>query len=246
MFTVTDQFRYRGSNVPASLYDLSLNCIVNNLETVCTDTPAGYVLRDGLNLPRKMCDAMVEAYQLCGGKVDDRFVHIFKDVNRTQLGSVHVRDSKLTDAGLRILLRHKLYRLELANCDNLTYKSYTIIFKHAVNLEWLKVGPVVQLTPDCKMWARNPNLDDIPVGPNGNTPNIKSLALHETVETNLLGSMLRNLVQLENLDLSHCSGIGSLSCLSKLTSLHTLVLNNVPDLNRNNAIIIVCSLRTLV
>jgi len=246
------KFRHKEERVPESLFCLCLKYVARNLDTLCTETPDGYTLHDGLALPSEICEPFIEVYQSNGGEIFDHFAHLFVDVTKTNLRSVHISNSSITDDGLEYLLCHDLYELTLTNCQNLTHKTYINIFKHAVNLRSLTIGPNVQITPYNKLSNSSLSLDDLPSRIYKKAPNLRHFVLRAIAESPFtsdnifLGVMLDKLIQLRFLDLSYCLGVGSLRYLCKLTSLHTLILFDVPHLQNNDAIINICSLKSLV
>lgn len=246
------KFRHKEDRVPESLFCLCLKYVSRNLDTLCYEKPEGYTLHEGLALPSEICEPFIEAYQNHGGAIFDCFAHLFEDVTKTNLRSVHIRNSSITDDGLEYLLRHDLFELTLTNCQNLTHKTYINIFKHAVNLRSLTIGPNVQITPYNKLSNCSLSLDDIPMRINKKAPNLKHLVLRAisespyTSDNIFLGVMLDKLHQLRVLDLSYCLGVGSLRYVSRLINLHTLILFDVPHLQDNDAIIAICTLQSLV
>ncbi|XP_026808471.1 protein zer-1 homolog [Rhopalosiphum maidis] len=246
------KFRHKEERVPESLFCLCLKYVARNLDTLCTEMPNGYTLHDGLALPSEICEPFIETYQSNGGEIFDHFAHLFKDVTKTNLRSVHISNSSITDDGLEYLLCHDLYELTLTNCQNLTHKTYMNIFKHASNLRSLTIGPNVQITPYNKLSNSSLSLDDLPSRIYKKAPNLRHFVLRAIAESPFstdnifLGVMLDKLVQLRVLDLSYCLGVGSLRYLCKLTNLHTLILFDVPHLQNNDAILNICSLQTLV
>lgn len=247
------KYKHKEERSPDSLFSLCLKFVARNLDTVCSDSSAGYRLHEGLALPSEICEPFIETYQNNGGEIFDCFAHLFEDVTKTNLRSVHIRNSSITDNGLEYLLRHDLYELTLKNCQNLTHKTYINIFKHAVNLRSLSIGPNVQITPYSKLSNCTLTLDDIPLKINRRAPNLKHLVLRAIAESPFssdnifLGIMLDKLVQLRVLDLSYCLGVGSLQYLCKLTNLHTLILFDVPQLQDSSAAILnICTLTSLV
>lgn len=246
------KFRHKEERVPDSLFCLALKYVARNLDTLCTETPEGYTLHDGVALPSEICEPFIETYQNNGGEIFDCFAHLFEDVTKTNLRSIHIRNSSISDDGLECLLRHNLYDIILTNCQNLTHRTYRNIFKYAKNLRSLTIGPNVQITPYNKLNDSSLDLDDIPVKINKKAPNLKHLVLRAVAETPysndniFLGIMLDKLLQLRVLDLSYCLGIGSLQYLCKLTTLHTLILFDVPHLQENEGILHICTLKSLV
>ncbi|VVC39427.1 Hypothetical protein CINCED_3A020042 [Cinara cedri] len=247
------KYRHKEERSPESLFCLCLKYVARNLDIVCKDTPAGYTLHEGLALPSEICEPFIEAYQNNGGEIFDCFAHLFEDVTKTNLRSVNIRNSSITDDGLEYLLRHDLEELILTNCQNLSHKTYINIFKHAVNLRSLTIGPNVQITPYNKLSNCSLTLDDVPIIIHRKAPNLKHLVLRAIAESPFssdnifLGVMLDKLLQLRVLDLSYCLGVGSLRYLCKLNSLHTLILFDVPHLqDSSDAILNICTLTSLV
>lgn len=249
------KFRHKEERVPESLFCLCLKFVARNLNTICSETPEGYTLHDGLALPSEICEPFIEAYQNIG-ELFDGFAHLFQDVTKTNLISVHIHNSSITDNGLEYFLRHNLYELTLTNCQNLTHRTYTNIFKYSANLRSLNIGPNVQITPhNNELTNCSQTLDDIPKNIIKKAPNLKHLVLRAIIESSVmpyskdhtfLGDMLDKLSQLRVLDLSYCLNLGSLQNLCKLTNLHTLILFDVHNLQENGAIPHICSLQSLV
>ncbi|XP_050432826.1 protein zer-1 homolog [Adelges cooleyi] len=246
------KFRHKEKRVPESLFCLCLKYVASHLDLLCKETLEGYTLHEGLALPSEICEPFIETYQNNGNEIYDCFAHLFEDVTKTNLRSVHIRNSSITDDGLEYLLRHDLYELTLTNCHYLTHKTYKNIFKHANNLRSLTIGPNVQITPYNKLTNCSLSLDDVPIRINKKAPNLKHLVLRAIAESPyssdniFLGVMLDKLLQLRVLDLSYCLGVGSLRYLCKLTNLHTLILFDVPHLQDNEAILHICTLQSLV
>lgn len=246
------KFRHKEERVPESLFCLCLKYVAQNLDILCAETSNGYILRDGLALPREICEAFIEIYQKNGGQIFDDLAHIFVDVTKTNLRSVHICNSTISDGGLEFLLCHDLYELTLTNCQNLSHKTYINILKHSDNLRSLTIGPNVQITPYTKPPNSSLSLNDLPSRIYKKAPNLRHFVLRAIAESpfasdNLfLGFMIDKLTQLRFLDLSYCLGVGNLHFLRKLNSLHTLILFDVPHLQKNDAIINICSLKSLV
>jgi len=247
------KFRHKEERVPESLFCLCLKYVARNLDTLCTETPNGYTLHDGLALPSEICEPFIEIYQSNGGEIFDHFAHLFVDVTKTNLRSVNICNSSITDDGLEYLLCHNLYELTLINCQNITHKTFENILKHAVNLRSLTIGPNVQITPyNNKMLDSRLTLAAFSSKMNKKAPNLRHLVLRAVAESSfsndnvVLEAMLDKHPQLRFLDLSYCLGVGSLRFLCKFTTLHTLILFDVPHLQNHDAIINVCSLKSLV
>lgn len=70
---------------------------------------------------------------------------IFHDVHRTPLKYVAIRESTITDDGLRVLLRHNLASLSLWYCDNITTESWSTLLEYGNNLRELELGRSVDM-----------------------------------------------------------------------------------------------------
>lgn len=251
------EFRHKEEQVPDTLLRLCLKYVARNLDTLCVETPDGYTLHDGLALPKEIGEPLIETYQNNGGEIFDCFAHLFEDVTKTNLRSVHVRNSGITDDGLDFLLRHELQDLELINCQNLTHRTYLNIFQRSANLRSLTIGPNVKLAPmHLKSTEQgSPVLtDDDAMAVDAKAPNLRQLVLRAVAESppsydknnTFLADIIEKLPHLRMLDLSYCISVGSLRYLNQLTSLHTLIMFDVPHLQDHGAIINICALSTLV
>lgn len=248
------KFRHKEERVPESLFSLCLKFVARNLETICSESPEGYTLYEGLALPSEICEPFIETYQN-NGEFFDGFAHLFEDVTKTNLISVHIRNSSITDDGLEYVLRHNLYELTLTNCLSLTHRTYANIFKYAANLRSLTIGPNVQITPDTELVNCVQTLNEIPNSIIKRAPNLKHLVLRAIVDVSatpqskdrtFVGDMIDECLPLRVLDLSYCLNTGSLQNLCKLTNLHTLILFDVHNLQDTGAIPHICSLQSLV
>lgn len=248
------EFRHKEERVPDTLFRLCLKYVASNLDTLCVETSTGYTLHDGLVLPKEIGEPFIETYQNNGGEIFDCFAHLFEDVTKTNLRSVRVRNSGITDDGLEYLLRHDLHELELTNCQNLTHKTYLNIIERSANLRSLTIGPNVKIGPlHCNMTAP-PDLADDPMAIDSKVSNLRQLVLRAVPEshpsytrkTMFLADLVNKFPQLRMLDLSYSIGITSLRYLNQLTNLHTLIMFDVPHLHVHSAIINICSLTTLV
>lgn len=247
------KFKHKEERVPESLFCLCLKYVARNLDTICSEKPEGYTLHEGLALPSEICEPFIETYQNNGGEIFDCFTHLFEDVTKTNLRSINIRNSSISDDGLEKLLRHNLYEITLTNCLNLTQITYINIFKYAVNLRSLTIGPNIQIIPFSKSTNDAVSLDDdMRAKFSRKAPNLKHLVLRAiadspyTSDNIFLCDILDKLLLLRVLDLSYCLSVGDLSYLFKLTNLHTLILFDVPHLQDSNALLNICLAKSLV
>lgn len=244
------EFRLKMENVPESLLRMCIKSLANNMSKFCSETPNGFMLHEGLTLSRQMCEEFIECFQNNNYELTDSIANLFNDITRTTLRSVHIRNStKITDNGLKYLLQHNLDSLSITNCPKITYKGYTNIFERDSKLWSISIRPDEKITPYYDSSSCLQTSDKIN---NKKATNLKYLILRsvakssDSIDNQYLSDTLKNLSQLRFLDLSYCSGVGTLKYLSQLTSLHTLILFDVQNIQKNDAILNICALQSLV
>lgn len=124
---------------PESLTELCFQVICKNLDIISVRDEHDYrYLLKGVVFPSEICDKLIE-YVLRNDPDEDhdRFFTIFKNVWITKLKRVKVVGSNITDDSVQILTNHKLVRLELTDCPNLTNLSIDYINANAENLHTL-------------------------------------------------------------------------------------------------------------
>lgn len=208
-------------NTPDTLYDQSLNYIVKNLPAMTTLDPScrWRKLRDGVALPRELCETFLHRYQK-SQRVNNNIANMFRDRNVTRLKIIRLRNSRVTDEGLRFFLEHKPEELELVQCEYLSQASLETINNNSENLRSLKFGPVTYvLSQDENLYRSRgyviyaPNLQSLTIQRRG-------LAIFPTL-------LLKPLPNLVHLDLSECTSAGSIWALSEMKKLRSLILHSV-------------------
>uniref|UniRef100_A0A0K8TN85 Protein zer-1 homolog n=1 Tax=Tabanus bromius TaxID=304241 RepID=A0A0K8TN85_TABBR len=207
-----------------SLLELVYNYILNNINVVCDDNGSSehLELREGIVIPSEICDKLLEHQQkIVNRKVDDdEFVNIFRDVQRTRLKYVHLRNSNITNAGLKILLQHKLKSLSLWYCDKLTIHSRHALEKYGTCLRSLELGFDVDMLKHSEPNERTP-IDFQLLLPNLRRLVLTSVVLQPTLK-------FSHLQELNYLDLTSCIFADfNLEALINLPNLRTLILFNV-------------------
>lgn len=236
----------------SSLFDLSLKCVTWNIQILCSETRKGYTLHPEIALPKLICDRYIKLYQNIGGKINNRFAHIFKNVTKTKLGSLHIFDSNISDDCLKYLLRHNLREITLENCLKLSQETNINIIKYSCNLRTLAMGSNVRIIPHSEVLNISLSLDDIPERSSGEALKLTQLVLRGIEDIPFAfpylfsNNSLDKLLLLKVLDFSNCLNVGNLEYLRKFPNLHTLILFNVDILQDNDAISHICSLRSLV
>ncbi|XP_037806881.1 protein zer-1 homolog isoform X1 [Lucilia sericata] len=212
----------------------------HDIDDVDNDDEKRYHLRDGIVLPNDICDRLIDTYQKhFYRQFDDKFISLFRDTNRTSLNVVHLRNSHLTNYGLEILMRHKLYSLSMWYCDNVTVQSHELLAHYGESLRSLELGIGSHMLQNAE-----PN-DKDPVDFQFNCPHLRRLVLNGVVLHHRL--QFAHLEDLTHLDLTSCVLANfSLQALDTLPKLHTLILFNVwPIVNQLPAICCLRRLRTL-
>ncbi|KAM7358091.1 protein zer-1 homolog isoform 1-T1 [Cochliomyia hominivorax] len=233
---------------PLTLQDIVYRYICKNLDVIrCediddveSDDEKKYHLREGIVLPNDICDRLIDTYQKhFYRQFNDQFITLFRDTNRTSLNVVHLRNSILTNYGLEILMRHKLYSLSMWYCDNVTVQSHELLALYGESLRSLELGIGSHMLQNAE-----PN-DKEPVDFQFNCPHLRRLVLNGVVLHHRL--QFAHLQDLTHLDLTSCVLANfSLQTLDTLPKLHTLILFNVwPIVNQLPAICRLSRLRTL-
>lgn len=139
MADLDDLFHLNQYIGPESLAELCFQVICKNLDIISVKDKCEYRnLLKGVVFPSEICDKLIE-YVLRNDINEDHdcFFTIFKNVWITKLKRVKVVGSNITDDSVQILANHKLVRLELTDCPNLTDRSIDYINANAENLHTL-------------------------------------------------------------------------------------------------------------
>lgn len=231
-------------NSPDTLVDICARYCVEHLETFCDKSGSGkFLLRNGISIPNEICEKMLEVFQTENTLhyLDDNFVNIFRDTERTRLKRVNVHRSQITDIGLSVLMKHNIIELDISDCVLLGSCSLLAINNNGGSLLSLNIGNSTEILPmslfsdgfDSSMDIKDFGVIFSKYHQNGyllKTPNLRKLAIRnfkapdEQVYYPLL---LKPLTRLSHLDLSGCHHLGSLSCILSLKNLVSLVLYNV-------------------
>ncbi|XP_013189425.1 protein zer-1 homolog [Amyelois transitella] len=206
---------------PDSLFDICLNYIVENLNTITKlDPPNKYrKLKDDVVLPAEICEKFLRAYQR-NSRVSDSIANLFRDRTRTRLDSVKLRNSRITDEGLLYFMAHKPYEVDLVQCEYLSTASLDIINSKSENLVSLKFGPSTSVIPQDERLFRQR-------GYVINAPNLRRLTIQRRGGAIFPLLLLKPLTNLTYLDLSECASAGSIWALTGLKHLKSLILHSV-------------------
>lgn len=221
-----------------SLLETVFKFLANNLSLISqlnTETNT-WELKDDVIIPNEICDRFLQFYQSCSLDINDSFINIFKDTNRTPLKFVSLRNGSISDDGMRHLLNHKLISLSLWYCEKLTHATWQHLVANGSELKNLELGKLVDVLKNHE--------------PNEKTPLDFQLALPKLKRLVLNGVALQSSVsfshlhELSYLDLTACLFADfSLESLIHLPQLQTLILFNVWPLERE--IPTICKLKNL-
>lgn len=208
-------------NTPDRLYDICMDYIVSNLNTITTLDPQSRwrKLKDDIILPTEICEAFLDSYQK-SNRINDNIANLFRDRCRTRLDTVKLRNARITDESLKFFVEHKPSEVVLVQCEYLSQASLDVINANSENLIYLKFGPTTYLLSQ----------DDSVYRQRGyviNAPKLRSLTIHRRGLAIYPMLLLRPLTQLTHLDLSECTSTGSVWALNEIRNLRSLVLHSV-------------------
>ncbi|XP_055626640.1 protein zer-1 homolog [Toxorhynchites rutilus septentrionalis] len=205
-----------------TLLETTFRYLAKNLFIVCNINPVTHhlELKDDIIIPNEVCDRFLHYQQECGQDINDRFVNIFRDPGKSPLRNVRLRNSTITNEGMRILLRHKLNSLSMWYCNKITTASWNILIENCRQLKFLELGRYVDMLKHSE--------------PNEKTPIDFQLVLPQLRHLILNGVVLQpsiqfsHLAELSHLDLTACIFAEfSLKALVGLPKLKALILFNV-------------------
>ncbi|XP_059055315.1 protein zer-1 homolog [Achroia grisella] len=207
---------------PASLFDITMSFIVDNLNTITKvdASSRSRKLKDDILLPAEICEKFLAAYQK-NSRISDNIANLFRDRERTRLDTVKLRNSRITDDGLRIFMKHKPYEVELVQCEYLLPASLDIINANSQNLVSLKFGPLTNV-----LSAQNESLFR-QRGYIINAPKLRKLTIQRRGLAIVPRLLLKSLPNLTHLDLSDCSSNTSILAINELKNLKSLILYSV-------------------
>lgn len=207
---------------PDTLFDICMDYIVVNLNTITNFDPETRWRRfkDDVILPSEICEKFIKSYQK-KYRINDNIANMFRDKVRTRLSTVKLRNSRITDEGLRCLMEHKPYEVELNQCEYLSQSSLEIISNNSQNLHSLKFGPLTYVFPQDEGIYRQRGYIIY-------APNLKRLTIQRRGLAIFPLLLLKPLQHLTHLDLSECTSAGSIWALNEMNNLRFLVLHAVP------------------
>ncbi|XP_063698293.1 protein zer-1 homolog [Culicoides brevitarsis] len=223
-----------------SLLEVVFKYLADNLDIVChkrCDTDE-FELNEGVVIPNEICDRFLKFQQDCNQDISDHFIDIFRDTRKTPLKYVQLRNSSITDEGIKVLMRHNLTALSMWYCNAVTPACWETIVAYGQNLKYLELGKFVDILRHAEPNEKCP-LEPAITFP---LPNLQKLVLHSVVLTK--ETSFACLSQLKHLDLSGCILMDfGLSELQALPHLQTLILFNVWPLEQEFPVL--CKLQGL-
>lgn len=207
-------------SLPDSLFDLCMEYIVSNLNLITHLDPTSRWrrLNEDVVLPVEICETFLRTYQR-KFRVNDNIANVFRDKFRTRLNTVKLRNSRITDEGLRCLMEHKPYEVELVQCEYLSQASLETINNNSENLLSLKFGPVTYvLSQDETLYRQRGYII--------NAPNLRRLIIQRRGLAIFPLLLLKPLNNLTHLDLSECTSAASIWAHG-MDNLRVLILHSV-------------------
>ncbi|XP_045458216.1 protein zer-1 homolog [Melitaea cinxia] len=206
---------------PDTLLNLCMDYIVANLNIITKlDSVSRWrKLKDDIILPAEICEKFLQTYQK-KNRVNDNIANLFRDRSRTRLDRVKLRNSRITDEGLRCFMDHKPYEVELVQCEYLSQASLDLINSNSDNLVSLKFGPLTYVvSQDESMFRQRRYIID--------APKLRRLTIQCRGMSIFPLLLLKPLHHLTHLDLSEYTSAGSTWALHELKNLLSLVLHSV-------------------
>ncbi len=256
----------RNYGSPDTLWQIGLSYCAKNLSTFCQfdESTQLYNLRDDLTLPTELCQSLLATVVDQGYILDDKFVHVFCDRFRTHLKRINIRNSDVTDEGLKWLVQHKPTELNFSGCQQLTKKTVNYVNENGGKLCSLHVGNAVKIFQDIeiKEGSESPRHR---VGVEGSgdhktfggdyifdCPGLLEFSVHNLNETqayaahDIIATLLHPFRLLKSLDLSGCQiELEFMDCLEDLQNLQILVLYDVPITNIYGAFQVIGKMKKL-
>jgi len=228
-------------NSPDSLLDLSARYCITHLDTLIMSSKEE---EDSLHLPMEIGEKLFQMAQEEGLDIDDKFAEIFRHL--TRIWRACLRESYITDRGIKYLLRHRLKDLDIHNCAALTGRTLTNLNKYSSSLSSLCIGNCVQILPDYLQPEGTFSDSDSEDGRDGNiyekqgfiikAPKLRRLCIRDLFINRgpmFFDLLLKPLPELTHLDLSgafHNQGMADFAWLLNCPHLVSLTLHNVQDL----------------
>nr|BDT62632.1 MAG: zer-1-like protein [Metapenaeus ensis nimavirus] len=118
-----ESYEWEGDS-PKSLKHLCIRKLVLNKEIFCNKNFFYWHLKDGIVLPNIISEMILEALLEEPTSMGDDIINIFRNTERTNLKRVDLRQSTMTNEGLKTVLEHRLSMLAIGG--NQYYLSRTL------------------------------------------------------------------------------------------------------------------------
>ncbi|KAJ1523426.1 hypothetical protein ONE63_001288 [Megalurothrips usitatus] len=212
------------SQSPPQLKSICLKYIADNVDIL---------KRKDVQLPIEVWEAFIDMYQSLGYIVDDHLLAL----SNCHIKRLHLRNAEVTDAGLIAVLSQQLVELDLRNCNRLTPNLIQYLNQYGgdslQSLTLANNGSLLSGVPNGSSVSYDINLR-----------NLKRLIINDFVgHENRLSSLISPVKNLTHLDLSNCSNLGDLECVTALKNLTSLILYNVKEMHFT--ILSICRLKNL-
>ena len=240
-----------------SLYVICLQCCAQDPRSFSEKGPVTgeYRLRDGLQIPGKVCEDLLQARQQVGLPLSDDFLHAFSDPMLTRLQNIDLSYAEsISSRALRWLLAHEPIQLLLPTHSSVNGDITEDISRHSPNLQVLHLAsngietltwglPALTspasaspLTSKVQSEHKRLKLNSFKHWSRKSKhssivpPSLRSFAVNSlpTKQESKLNRLLSTTPYLALLDLSNCNvQVHLLDCLAGLHNLNSLLLHNV-------------------
>lgn len=221
--------------LPPTLLDLCFDTVINNLNTICECDPITQNLRlkEHVSLPVEISERLLNARLNKGLHLNSKFMYIFSNLKATRLKRVKLRNTDVDDAGMKVLLQHRLVELEISGNRALTANTLRNITAFGSELVSLTIIDSLELFPTPTFGYAQFDLNHIDKGYIILAPKLKKLCIRGLMSLDPLfyKTMLKPLERLTHLDLSGCADLKDLKYIEHLSNLMSLTLYNVTKLN---------------
>lgn len=246
-------------NSPEPLLDICGKYVIAHPETFCVmhQYSGLWFLRPGIALPTELCEKLISLWQDKDPEaLDYRFINIFRDLANTRLKRVTLRNSKVSDDGLSVLLAHNLIELDISNCCELSERTLENINKYGDSLLTLVIGKTNNILPSSvPAWAQTELSNDSENSPvkEGKqrdyilrTPNLRKLVVRELIQPKhheYFVLLLQPLTKLTHLDLSGCFFLHDIKYILPMKNLVSINLHSAQRIQ--DAIPVLSEIKTL-
>ena len=194
-----------------------------------------YSLKPGITLPWNISERLLALWSE-SNMIEEKFLHVFRNTERTKLKRLNLTQTCVNDTGLEWLMVHKPREVNIYQCEEVTSAALDIIQRHSDNLAMLFFGNnrhMINLCATDAWMCSSAACNNCALNSLYGCSHLQVLSIHglheyETVHhANFIKQMPADLKsRLVYLDLSKCEI--DISGISSFPNLSTLILYDVP------------------